>query len=176
MSEKYIIDGMATVVVCPIDGKDKKVFLSFLHIKYEIKGLQRSDWDKFDEKVEKRVKDIIDKLKQSHTKFEDPDFGPTGKDEFGAVSFYGNGKPDPAGSKYPAPETLKWERPRYDDKIFSESNRSKDIAEEGEVEVIEDSQLENDDDEDSGLVDDEEDDYGFGFAKDDDQVSMYLFS
>jgi hypothetical protein len=65
------------------------------------------------------VKDIIDKLKLSHAKFEDPHFGPTETDEYGVIAFYGNnGKPDPAGSKYPAPESLTWERPRYDDVTF----------------------------------------------------------
>ena len=41
--------------------------------------------------------DIIDKLKISHEKFEDPDFGPSAADEFGAISLYGSGTPNPAG-------------------------------------------------------------------------------
>lgn len=130
-------------------------------------GLKRSEWDKFDEKVEKKVKEIIDKLKQSHTKFEDPDFGPTAKDEYGAISFYGNGKPDPAGSKYPAPETLKWERPRYDDKIFGENNSSK--TDDNNEEKGDDSE-ENENNEDDGEVDEEEDEYGFSFNNNDDEV------
>ncbi len=70
---------------------------------------------KIDLSIEAKIRVIVDKLKVSHEKFEDPDFGPREKDEFGAVSFYGDGPPDPAGSKYPSPSTLKWERPRYRD-------------------------------------------------------------
>jgi hypothetical protein len=37
---------------------------------------------KIDERVEGRVKDIIDKLKNSHEKFTDPDFGPNDEVKF----------------------------------------------------------------------------------------------
>ena len=43
--------------------------------------------------------EIIDKLKISHEKFEDPDFGPSSTDEFGAISLYGSGTPNPAGKR-----------------------------------------------------------------------------
>lgn len=43
--------------------------------------------------------EIIDKLKINHEKFDDPDFGPTEKDEFGAASLYGSGTPNPAGKE-----------------------------------------------------------------------------
>jgi hypothetical protein len=116
---------------------------------------------------------VIDKLKQSHTKFEDPDFGPTEKDEYGAISFYGNGKPDPAGSKYPSPDTLKWERPRYDDKIFEEGSGKKEGeegagGENGEAEEKgEEKAEEEEDDEDD---EEEDDDYGFGFGGGEDDI------
>lgn len=42
-----------------------------------------------DRQVEKKVKEVVDKLKVSHEKFTDPDFGPNEKDEFGALSLYG---------------------------------------------------------------------------------------
>ena len=69
--------------------------------------------------VEKKVKDYVDKLKSSHTKFEDVDFGPQEADKLGAESLYGPTIPAPAGSKYPRPEDLKWDRPLYDDNYFS---------------------------------------------------------
>eukprot|EP01040_Poterioochromonas_malhamensis_P005074 gene5074-5439_t len=100
-SDKYIVNGMSTVIICPIDGIN-------LSIKEEM--------DKIEQKIEKKVKEILTDLKASHSKFIDPDFGPNDEDEYGAKSLYGNsGKPDPAGSKYPAPETLSWERPQYAD-------------------------------------------------------------
>ena len=45
------------------------------------------------------LSEIIDKLKISHEKFEDPDFGPSSTDEFGAISLYGSGTPNPAGKR-----------------------------------------------------------------------------
>lgn len=120
---------------------------------------------KIETKVESKVKEIINKLKSSHAKFEDPDFGPTEKDEYGAVSFYGPPKakkdgaiPDPAGgSKYPAPHTLKWERPLYDDNKFVEP-RVKLVDENGEE--VEDEE-ECEDEEEGDEFDDE-----FGFQAD----------
>ena len=45
------------------------------------------------------MKEILTELKTNHSKFIDPDFGPTEADEFGALSLYGkSGKPDPAGT------------------------------------------------------------------------------
>lgn len=99
-------------------------------------------------KVEAKVKEIINKLKTTHEKFEDADFGPNEKDEFGAISFYGSALPAPAGSKYPAPETLKWERPLYDDNKFSEPG-AKEANEEEEEEAEEE---------------DFDDEFGFGGA------------
>jgi len=66
---------------------------------------------------------LVDKLKISHNKFTDPDFGPnaTNDDEHGSASLYGPAPPNPVGvSKYPKPETLKWDRPQYDDDKFVE--------------------------------------------------------
>jgi hypothetical protein len=96
---------------------------------------------KIESKVEGKVKEIINKLKASHEKFEDADFGPSEKDTFGALSFYGSALPQPAGSKYPAPETLRWERPLYDDSKFSDGAAG--VEDNGEEEEEE----EDDDDE-----------------------------
>jgi len=109
---------------------------------------------KIEAKVEKKVKSIISKLKTTHSKFEDLDFGPKEDDEYGGKSLYGNGKPDPAGSKYPAPETLKWERPQYIDKLFENKG--------------DDSNGNNTDEE---AVDEAEEFDDFGFGADSPQVS-----
>ena len=98
------------------------ITLLFLGINLKIPAEQK----KIEVKIEAKLKDVINKLKASHEKFEDPDFGPSEKDEFGAISFYGSALPAPAGSKYPAPETLRWERPQYDDNKFSEGDAEKD--------------------------------------------------
>lgn len=115
--------------------------------------------EKIDKKVESKVKEIVEKLKESHSKFVDIDFGPTEKDEFGAISFYGNGKPDPAGSKYPSPDTLKWERPLYSDEKFGKnegesgsSNAADDDTEE------EDEEFDEEDDDEYGISLDRQDD------------------
>ncbi len=117
----------------------------------------KQEEDKINKKVEKRVKEIIDQLKTTHSKYEDPDFGPTTEDEYGAVSLYGGKAPEPAGSKYPAPETLRWERPLYtDDKFGSDESGEKEEKEEG------------DDDEEE--EDEEEDDFGFGGSSNEKEV------
>lgn len=90
----------------------------------------KAELDKIDLKVESKVKDIVNKLKTTHEKFEDVDFGASDKDEFGALSFYGPAAPAPAGSKYPAPESLKWERPLYDDGKFTEAKEDNESDEE----------------------------------------------
>jgi hypothetical protein len=87
---------------------------------------------KIEAKVEAKVKELVNKLKASHEKFEDSDFGPQESDEFGALSFYGSALPAPAGSKYPAPETLKWERPLYDDSKFTEG-QAEEVADDAET-------------------------------------------
>lgn len=69
--------------------------------------------------VEKKIKEYVDKLKSTHSKFEDGDFGPKEVDKLGASSLYGTTIPAPAGSKYPRPEDLRWDRPLYDDNYFS---------------------------------------------------------
>eukprot|EP01032_Pedospumella_encystans_P037559 gene37559-42542_t len=116
---KYIVAKMSTVIVVPVDGVDLK---------------NAAETKKIETKVEAKVKEIINKLKSTHEKFEDLDFGPNEKDEFGAVSFYGSALPAPAGSKYPAPETLKWERPLYDDNKFSEPGTAKKDDEDADEE------------------------------------------
>jgi hypothetical protein len=59
--------------------------------------------------------EIIDKLKVNHEKFDDPDFGPNEKDEFGAISLYGSGTPNPAGKECTLISTLK----SHDQRFFS---------------------------------------------------------
>lgn len=115
----------------------------------------RGEQKKIEGKIEAKVKEIVNKLKSTHEKFEDPDFGPNEKDEFGALSFYGSSLPAPAGSKYPAPETLRWERPIYDDSKFSYGAVANEDEPEEEAEEVE-----ND-------YDDE-----FGFSGGDDQDSV----
>lgn len=116
----------------------------------------KQEEDKINKKVERKVKEIIDQLKISHNKFEDPDFGPRPDDEFGAISLYGGKAPEPAGSKYPAPETLRWERPLYTDDKF---NTDGDKEEKG--------------DEEEEDEEDEEDEFAFGGGRDEEkEVSL----
>ena len=99
--------------------------------------------------VEPRVKAIIDDLKASSKKFEDPDFGPTEKDGLGAISLYGSAMPAPAGSKYPKPEDLRWDRPHYENKDMFEASgetKKKEDGEDGEEE-----EEEEDDDDEGGV-------------------------
>lgn len=107
-------------------------------------------------KVEAKVKEIVNKLKMSHAKFEDPDFGPLESDEFGAKSLYGAAPPDPAGSKYPSPESLMWQRPQYDDNHFSNGK----TGEEDEEEDIEEDE-------------DDDDEYGFKGESNDVEVMVH---
>lgn len=65
---------MSTILAINITGKDLK---------------DRKVTNEIDKQVEKKVKEVVDKLKISHEKFTDPDFGPNEKDEFGANSLYG---------------------------------------------------------------------------------------
>jgi hypothetical protein len=53
---------------------------------YTLAGMGDSEVKKTEAKVEVEVKKIIDKLKQSHSKFEDKDFGPSPDDEFGGTA------------------------------------------------------------------------------------------
>ena len=75
-----------------------------------IDGVDLNDRKKVEEinsLVEKKVKGYVEKLKSSHTKFIDEDFGPDGGDKYGAKSLYGTAMPAPAGSKYPRPDDLR---------------------------------------------------------------------
>jgi hypothetical protein len=88
-----------------------------------------------DREVQKKVHEIVQGLKASHAKFVDPDFGPSEKDPLGALSLYGTGAPAPAGtSKYPSPESMRWDRPQYADDTFDDND---DEEEEEEEEVDE---------------------------------------
>eukprot|EP00600_Ochromonadales_sp_CCMP1393_P002969 CAMPEP_0174981986 /NCGR_PEP_ID=MMETSP0004_2-20121128/16212_1 /TAXON_ID=420556 /ORGANISM="Ochromonas sp., Strain CCMP1393" /LENGTH=175 /DNA_ID=CAMNT_0016233827 /DNA_START=187 /DNA_END=711 /DNA_ORIENTATION=- len=114
-TESYFISKMSTVVIVPVDGINLKL---------------KAEQDKIDKIVEKKVKEIVDKLKTTHE------------------------TPAPAGSKYPAPDTLKWERPMYDDSKFSEGGGEEKggDAEEEEGE---------------GEEDEYEDEFGFGGGDED---------
>ena len=46
--------------------------------------------EKVDKQVEAKVKQVVDELRISHEKFNDPDFGPNEKDEFGVKALYGD--------------------------------------------------------------------------------------
>lgn len=97
--------------------------------------------ERIEKKIESLVKKIVVELKSSHAKFEDKDFGPNDEDEYGAISFYGDisSLPDPAGSKYPPPKTLKWQRPLYaDDKFNKEGGENETKSESENVEVLDD--------------------------------------
>ncbi len=99
-----------------------------------IDGVDLNDRKKVEEinsLVEKKVKGYVEKLKSSHTKFIDEDFGPDGGDKYGAKSLYGTAMPAPAGSKYPRPDDLRWDRPVYDDNYFTSETAEAD-GEEGD--------------------------------------------
>ena len=93
----------------------------------DMKRGTNSKIDDFDKEVEKAVKAIINKLKASHGKFVDPDFGPTADDPHGAKSLYGDEPPTPAGvNKYPSPESIRWDRPQYSDDKFDAEEEEKE--------------------------------------------------
>lgn len=136
----------------------------------------KSELDKIEVQVENQVKAIVKKLKETHEKFNDNDFGPTEADPDGAISFYGpppkkgDVKPEPAGSKYPDPATLTWERPHYEDTQFVASTSGKG---KGEAEGDDD----NDDDEEDGDEDDDEEDLDEEFSgMDEDAVVSGLYT
>ena len=56
----------ATVLAIDVDGKDLS----------NTSEASKSEWSKINNLVEAKVKEIIDGLKASHSKFVDPDFGP----------------------------------------------------------------------------------------------------
>lgn len=115
----YLISKMENKVIIPIAGIDLS---------------SKEEMDKIYAKVEIKVKDIINKLKASHSKFLDNDFGSSEADEHGGLSLYGDAKPQPAGSKYPEPDSLKWERPQYADNRFDEGGKTTEENEEEEEE------------------------------------------
>ena len=120
------------------------------------------EMDKIELQVENTVKKIVKKLKETHEKFTDTDFGPTEADPDGAISFYGippkkgDGKPEPAGTKYPDPGTLMWERPRYEDTQFTGAVNGTDEAKDHKDENNEDADDDDDDDENEDYDDDDE--------------------
>lgn len=74
------------------------------------------------------MKKLIEQVKLSAKKFVDPDFGPNENDKDGAMALYGAKLPDPSGSKYPPPNTLRWARPKYYDatEVFTEDQENEE--------------------------------------------------
>jgi hypothetical protein len=86
--------------------------------------------DMIEKAVETKVKEIVDRVKATHGKYIDPDFGPTEQDPNGAISLYGNEPPAPAGvNKYPDPATIRWDRPQYEDEGFSKEEEEEEVDE-----------------------------------------------
>jgi hypothetical protein len=147
-SDKYIISGMSTVIICSVEGLNLS---------------KPDELSKLETKVDKKVKEIILDLKKSNTKFVDPDFGPKDNDEFGAISLYGDaGKPDPAGSKYPDPSTLIWDRPHYADGTGLASGGDEGVEDEDDEEEYDDDN-------------DEEDEYGYSYSTTEKVLIFFLF-
>ena len=133
----------STVIVVPFDGINLSV--------------KSKEVDEIHAKVEKRVRAIIDELKKSHTKFEDADFGVSETDEYGEIGLYGDMSktPDPAGSKYPEPSKLVWERPQYND---DESPNTP--SEEGKEKKGDDDDSDEDSEDDDSEDEDSDDEFG----------------
>lgn len=96
------------------------------------------------------MKSIVDTLKATHEKFVDKDFGPTEDDEFGAKSLYGDMNPASVGPKYPPPESLRWQRPQYDDEKFAKT----EAASAAVIDKPEDDEDEDEFNFDEGMEDD----------------------
>jgi hypothetical protein len=144
-NSNYLFAKMSTVLSFPLgEGKNIIIFYRILFFS----GVKRKDLvrtprtstntpeekrtklDEIESHVEKKVREIIQGLKASHSKFTDPDFGPTESDPLGALCFYGNEPPAPAGtSKYPAPDSMKWERPQYASKNNADESEEEDSDE-----------------------------------------------
>ena len=79
--------------------------------------------DHIEKVVERKIKAIVDATKATHSKYADPHFGPTEADPFGALSLYGKEPPTPAGvNKYPSPESMRWDRPHYENSFSQEDD------------------------------------------------------
>lgn len=83
-------------------------------------------YKKADKMVDAKVKEIVTKLKATHEKWTDPDFGPNASDEYGTKSLYPE-TPDPAGSAYTEPKALEWMRPLYADSKFNEAGEQQTL-------------------------------------------------
>ena len=109
--------------------------------------------------VIKKLKAIMEKTKKDNkNSWSDPHFGPDadGDDEYGSKALYFKGKPPPAvgNSRYPQPNTLRWDRPKW--KPSKEGGGDEEEAKEEE----EDEEEEEDDEYDDEYEDDDE--YGGG--------------
>ena len=137
---------------------------------------QKSEKDKETEaKLKKILGALVDRCRKNCTPFEDPDFGPTEEDEYGSCALYGTPPvlPPPSGGKrYPDPDRLRWERPKYKfNKIKSSNNQddkdSSTIATEETkgsrfLEDNDDEENYNEEDNDNNNNDDDDDDDEFG--------------
>lgn len=75
---KYFISSMVNVLKYSLDGVSLENSSETLSLdKTDAKNRHAGKMLEIDHDVEKKVKIIIDKLKTSHQKFEDVDFGPT---------------------------------------------------------------------------------------------------
>lgn len=95
-----------------------------------------------EKQVEKLAASIIQHCKANHCQFQDPDFGPSDEDEYGARALYGNPPVAPGsagGSKYPPPESLRWDRPQY---LTDELDSQHDTQSEEDA-TAEDNELED---------------------------------
>ena len=95
--------------------------------------------DRIEQVVEKKIQGIVNTAKASHSKWEDPDFGPNENDPYGKISLYGSEPPAPAGTnKYPTPESMRWDRPQYADSNFGAEEKESEEAEEAYDEFADD--------------------------------------
>jgi hypothetical protein len=115
-------------------NRDKEYFKRMSTVlSFDISGEDRNAAEERCEKlVWAKVNEIVAELKKKQAKFEDPDFGPTKNDEFGALALYGSVTPPSEGyGSQPPPETLRWDRPLYDDGRLDEEGEGGDDASEG---------------------------------------------
>ena len=90
--------------------------------------------------VQKKILALMEQTKKENkNKWCDPDFGPdsVGDDEYGSRALYFQGKPPPAvgNSRYPQPDTLRWDRPRWEEKKEAEKKEAGAAEEEEEQEL-----------------------------------------
>ena len=121
------------------------------------KGSDMNNDKHTEEIVRKKIKALMEQTKKENkNKWSDPDFGPdaNGDDEYGSKAVYFKGKAPPAvgNNRYPQPNTLRWDRPKWKPKKVDGQ------PEEGST----DNDEEEDDEEDEYDEYDDDDEYGGG--------------